>query len=97
MTERDVGGYSALHVAARLPGDDVALCKRLLEWCSDPQLVNATTDGLKQTALHRAVQAGNRNVCQLLLDYGADRSLVDALGKRAADYVRESDFCSGLS
>lgn len=122
LTERDSAGYTPLHVAARLPPGPVTteLCRRLICGCPYSAFVNAVTGGLRQTALHRAVQSKNVDVVTLLLDKTAaskrerrcgadndresdvdddvdgggdgwwcDRSVKDALGKTAAEYLQD--------
>jgi ankyrin repeat protein len=44
-----------------------------------------------QTALHRASQKKNIAVVSLLVEHGADLSIVDKQGKRAIDYVTEDN------
>ena len=51
--------------------------------------VNAL-DGLGQTCLHRVAQQGNMQACRLLLQYGADASIVSLQGYTAAQLATDS-------
>lgn len=43
-----------------------------------------------QSSLHRAAKHGNVNVCRLLLQYGADASLISLQGHTAAQLAPEN-------
>ena len=47
-------------------------------------------DGLGQTALHRVAQQGNMQACRLLLQYGADPSIVSLQGYTAAQLATDN-------
>ena len=72
VNERDGGGWTALHHAARLTrGAKVA--ELLLDAGAD---VGCTNGGDGKGALHIAAQAGNEGVVKLLLERGADANLL---------------------
>lgn len=48
-----------------------------------------TKDFVGNTALHMAALEGRKDVAELLLGHGADKSIVNAEGKRAADVTED--------
>lgn len=100
----DLSRSSALHAAAAVePEDDIdPAARRALIACLIHEYnveVNALSrweDGAPRggknvsgTALHRAIQAGNRSTVEALLENGADRCAVNALGLSCVAYAAE--------
>lgn len=84
------GSATELHVACRVysPSADYEVAKALLELGSD---VNAEANGGIQ-ALFGAAGLGDRNFCDLLLDYGADVSHAIDDGRTASDNARNNGY-----
>ena len=76
MEVRNDQGYTALHVAAIQGRLDIAL-ELVARHGAD---VNAQDDSTGRTALHHAVRAGSRPVCELLLEFMADVNAQDSAG-----------------
>ncbi|MBQ7935198.1 MAG: ankyrin repeat domain-containing protein [Clostridia bacterium] len=53
--------------------------------------INERVDAENRTALMVAVQGGAYHVCELLLENGADQTIIDDNGKTAYDYAVESN------
>ena len=74
----------------------VAINKRLPEFHIIEALVkegadvNEVNDHYASTPLISAIKSGNENVVKLLLNNGANKDIMDASGKTATDYARES-------
>ena len=51
--------------------------------------LDTSKDHLGNTALSLAAQAGDKNMCQLLLDNGADQSVPNNVGRSPEDYAYE--------
>lgn len=70
-----------LHAALQC---DISYAKLLLEHGAD---VNIASKTYGFTALHYASSSGNKNMVQLLLEYGADTSIMDDIGFTAEKYA----------
>ncbi|OBT40092.1 hypothetical protein VE00_09355 [Pseudogymnoascus sp. WSF 3629] len=87
-----VKGTYALHVAAGCNRSRIGMVRLLMEAGAD---INGMPDfddiylvygsNYSQTALHRAAQTGTEEVVALLMDYGADRTKLDARGYTAME------------
>jgi len=80
---KEPNGYTALAIAATYNQLDVV--KMLIEKGADINQPN----NWKDTAMHRAAEAGYHEMVHLLLDHGADPMAEDWRGKRAIDYAKE--------
>jgi len=96
--ETDKNGVTALHHAVRFRSP--AAVETLL---SRGAVVNQTCSRSGSTALHRAVTSTGapgttgkhseaRQIVEILLRYGADPSIKNKRGKKAADYVRDEQI-----
>jgi hypothetical protein len=83
---KDKAGYTPLLYASRR--GDAAMCRVLLRRGAS---VNTATPGMGLTSLHRAASLGHTETVKVLLDAGADASLLDAAGKNAVEYATEKD------
>lgn len=66
---------------------EVGPLKELLK--SDPTLVDAIEDDNGRTPLHVAAHNGNKEICQILLDNGANPAARDDNGETPADVARQ--------
>jgi hypothetical protein len=77
-------GYTALHAAADF--GCTAIVKELLAAGVSPNIRDTRK---AQTPLHFAAQSGRTDICRLLLDRNADRSLANSDGKLAFEVANE--------
>jgi ankyrin repeat protein len=98
IQETDKNGVAPLHHAVRFRNP--AAVEALL---AHGAAVNQTCSRSGSTALHRAVTSTGapgtsgkireaRQIIEILLRYGADPSIKNKSGKRAADYVRDEEL-----
>ena len=83
VNAKDPNGFSSLHIAALY--NQVGLVRHLLGIGADAKSCNSWND----TPLHRAAAEGYAEMCQLLLEAGADPDWEDWRNKTPADYARE--------
>jgi ankyrin repeat protein len=53
--------------------------------------LNDSQDHLGNTALSLAAQTGDKRMCQMLLEKGADQSVINNIGRSPEDYAYEFD------
>jgi ankyrin repeat protein len=82
--QKNVDGSPILHLSM---GSNRDIVKKLLDHCSLDAI-----DKNGQTALHQAVIQGKSQIVKMLLEYEADREIVDKSGKRAADYATDKSI-----
>jgi uncharacterized protein len=98
IQESDKNGVTPLHHAVRFRSP--AAVETLLRHGA---AVNQVCKRSGSTALHRAVtltgapgtadkRAEVREIIEILLRFGADRSIKNKIGKRAVDYVRDEEL-----
>lgn len=73
-----------LHIACRFSYDKAV--EVLLDFNVDP---DQRAGGTRQTPLMRAARAGNRDICNLLINKGANPLLTNTLGKKASDIAND--------
>ena len=83
------GGYTRTLLGAAAFSDHAQVVEYLLEKEFYDVDEIATDAEFRQTALIVAAMRQSYHACQILLDYGADKTIVDAYGKNAMDYAVE--------
>lgn len=83
MNDKEPNGFSPLHIAALY--NQVALVRHLLGLGADA----ASTNNWNDTPLHRAASLGYAEMCQVLLEAGADPDFEDWRNKTPSDYAKE--------
>ena len=83
VNSKDPNGFSPLHICALY--NQVALARHLISIGGDARSANNWND----TPLHRAATQGYAEMCQLLLDAGADPDFEDWRNRSPADYAKE--------
>ena len=73
----DINGYQPLHVAVRNPRTvKMEHCEVLRVLLTTGVPVDTTTQKSNMTALHCAAECGHLNACRVLLEHGADATLL---------------------
>ena len=91
VNSKDPNGFSPLHICALY--NQVALARHLISIGGDARSANNWND----TPLHRAATQGYAEMCQLLLDAGADPDFEDWRNRSPADYAKEEVSARTLS
>jgi uncharacterized protein len=77
-------GVTPLYIAVHF--NRPQMIKPLLEYGAD---INALAGSKKRTALHKAVSKNNEEIVRILVDNGADRSIVNKKGKTSLQEAEE--------
>jgi ankyrin repeat protein len=80
LAQRDPYGFLPIHLAAE-SGDPVVLGLILARGTG----INDEQNSAQWTPLHFAASSGNKDAARALLEHGANRAAVDALGRTPAD------------
>jgi hypothetical protein len=83
VNDKEPNGFSPLHIAALY--NQVGLVRHLLSIGGDAKSANNWND----TPLHRAASLGYAELCQVLLEAGADPDFEDWRNKTPSDYAKE--------
>ena len=83
VNDKEPNGFSALHIAALY--NNVDLARHLISIGASAKSTNNWND----TPLHRAATQGYAEMCQLLLEAGADPDFEDWRNKTPCDYAKE--------
>ena len=87
---RDSWGLSALHYACSNQMDAVDVCRLLLDYGAD---INQTCHLNGQTPLFYASMKGNKKLCELLLDRGADMTIKNRWGESCLEIAtRKNEY-----